>query len=78
MFSHDASVVAGALDVTPFTLRRGPVRVATGGVAVGQTIQMRQGERFVAGARDDAPCQSVCIGVDAPRLRAEFRFCFVG
>ena len=78
VFSHDASAVAGALDVTPFTLRRGPVRVATGGVAVGQTIQMWQGERFVADARDDAPYQSVCIGVDAPRLHAEFRFCFVG
>ena len=67
---HDASAVAGALDATSFTLRRGPVRVATGGVAVGQTIQMRQGERFVADDRDDTPAQSICIGVDAPRLRA--------
>ena len=78
VFSHDASAVACALDAAPFTRRRGPVRVATEGLAAGQTIQMRPDERFPSGAWDDAPAQSVCIGVDAPRLRAEFRACFVG
>ena len=78
VFSHDASAVACALDATPFTLRCGPVRVVTEGIAAGQTIQMRPGERFPSTAWDDAPAQSVCIGVDAPRLRAEFRACFVG
>ena len=77
IFSHDASAVACALDSTPFTLRRGPVRVVTEGIAIGQTIQMRLGESFPSGAWADTPAQSVCIEVDAPRLRAEFRDCFV-
>ena len=77
IFSHDASAVACALDATPFALRRGPVRVVTEGIAVGQTIQLREGESFPSTAWADAPAQSVCIGVDAPRLRTELRSCFV-
>ncbi|HZT56021.1 MAG TPA: nucleoside hydrolase [Burkholderiaceae bacterium] len=77
VFSHDASAVACALDATAFTLRRGPVRVVTEGIAAGQTIQVREGQRFPSTAWDDAPAQSVCVAVDAPRLRAEFRACFV-
>ena len=77
IYSHDASAVACALDATPFDLRPGPVRVVTEGIAAGQTIQLRKGESFPSGAWDDAPAQSVCIGVDAGRLRAEFRACFV-
>ena len=77
VFSHDASAVACALDAAPFTLRRGPVRVVTEGIAAGQTIQMRPGERFPSTAWDEVPAQVVCVGVDAPRLRAEFRACFV-
>ncbi|MEP7098906.1 MAG: nucleoside hydrolase [Burkholderiales bacterium] len=77
IFSHDASAVACALDATAFELRVGPVRVVTEGIAAGQTIQMRAGESFPSTAWDEVPAQSVCIGVDAPRLRAEFRACFV-
>jgi len=77
IFSHDASAVACALDATPFALRGGPVRVVTEGIAAGQTIQMREGESFPSTAWSDAPAQSVCIGVDAPRVRAELRCCFV-
>jgi len=75
--SHDASAVACALDATAFELRPGPVRVVTEGIAAGQTIQMRAGERFPSTAWDEAPSQSVCVGVDAARLRTEFRACFV-
>lgn len=77
IFSHDASAVACALDATPFTLRRGPVRVVTDGIAAGQTIQRPEGASCPSTAWDEVPAQSVCIGVDAPRLRAEFRACFV-
>ncbi len=76
MYSHDASAVACALDPTPFTLRRGAVRVVTDGIAAGQTIQMLEGANFPSTAWDEVPTQSVCIGVDAPRLHAEFRACF--
>ena len=77
IYSHDASAVACALDASPFTLRRGPVRVVTDGIAAGQTIQLVPGE--LAPARDwqNMPPQSVCVAVDADRLRAEFRACFV-
>ena len=75
--SHDASAVSCALDATPFTLRRGPLRVVTAGIAAGQTFQMREGESFPSTAWAEAPAQSDCVGVDAPRLRAEFRSCFV-
>jgi purine nucleosidase len=76
IFSHDASAVACALDASAFTLRRGPVRVVTHGIAAGQTIQKPHGQHFPATEWDAAPAQSVCVGVDAPRLRAEFRACF--
>lgn len=77
IFSHDASAVACALDATAFATRAGPVRVVTEGIAAGQTIQWRAGESFPSTAWDEVPAQSVCIGVDARRLRAEFRACFV-
>jgi purine nucleosidase len=77
VFSHDASAVACALDATRFKLRRGPVRVVTEGGGAGQTLQIPEGESFPSGASSERPAQSVCVGVDAPRLRAEFRSCFV-
>ncbi len=77
IYSHDASAVACALDRSPFQLRSGPVRVVPDGIAEGQTIQVRQGQRFPATDWDGVPAQSVCIGVDATRLLSEFRACFV-
>jgi purine nucleosidase len=77
IYSHDASAVACALDTSPFTLRPGPVRVVTDGIAAGQTIQVPHGYRFAATDWDGVPAQQVCIGVDAARLLAEFRACFV-
>ena len=77
IYSHDASAVACALDPSPYTLRRGPVRVATDGIAAGQTIQWLEGDRFPATDWNGLPAQSVCVGVDAARLRAAFRDCFV-
>jgi purine nucleosidase len=77
IFSHDPSAVACALDPSAFTLRRGPVRVVTDGIAAGQTIQVAEGGRFPSGDWDAAPIQSVCISIDAARVLAEFRAVFV-
>jgi inosine-uridine nucleoside N-ribohydrolase len=77
IFSHDASAVACALDPSAFTLRRGAVRVVTEGLALGQTIQAPLGLKFGAIDWDGHPPQTVCIGVDAARLLAEFRALFV-
>ena len=76
IFSHDPSAVACALDPSAFTLRRGPVRVVTEGIAAGQTIQVGDDRRFPSGDWDAAPAQSVAVAVDAERLLAEFRSCF--
>ncbi len=77
IYSHDASAVACALDPSAFTLRRGVVRVVPDGIAAGQTIQSISGSVFPAAAWQGRPEQTVCVDVDAPRLRAEFRACFV-
>ena len=77
IYSHDASAVACALEASPFEVRHGPVRVVTAGIAAGQTIQKLAGESFPSTDWDGMPSQSVCIGVDAFRLRADFRACFV-
>lgn len=77
IYSHDASAVACALDPTPFSLRRGAVRVVPDGIAAGQTIQWVEGASYPARDWDGLPAQSVCVGVDAARLRREFRACFV-
>ena len=76
IFSHDASAIACALDRSAFRMRRGPVRVVPDGIAYGQTIQIPDGAKM----RPDwegIPAQHACIGVDAERLRREFRACFV-
>ncbi len=73
IFSHDASAAACALDQAPFGLRRGPVRVVTDGIAAGQTIQVAPGRSFPAADWDGVPAQSVCVAVDAERVRADLR-----
>jgi len=77
IYSHDASAAACALDPAPFALRPGPVRVVPDGIAVGQTVQEVPEDSLPSAASDDRPSQSVCIAVDAERVRAEFRACFV-
>ena len=77
IYSHDASAVAYALDPTPFALRHGPIRVVPDGLAAGQTIQRRDGEQYPVADWNGLPSQAACIGVDAERLRREFRDCFV-
>lgn len=77
IYSHDASAVACALDASPFTLRRGAVGVVTEGDEAGRTLQTEAMSDAAATAQADASGTSVCIGVDAARLLAEFRACFV-
>lgn len=71
-FMHDASAAVCALRPELFTLRAGPVRVATEGLALGQTIQSHGGRHW-SGSRewDGLPVQQVCVGVDAAAALAE-------
>jgi inosine-uridine nucleoside N-ribohydrolase len=77
IYSHDASAAACALDPAPFELRLGPVRVVNEGVAAGQTIQDRPEDSLPLAERGGRATQSICVAVDAERVRAEFRACFV-
>ncbi len=65
IYVHDSSAVAYVLAPHLYTVRQGPVRVLTSGIAIGQTIQKPTAMRVPAPDWDDRPAQSVCIGVDA-------------
>jgi inosine-uridine nucleoside N-ribohydrolase len=65
IYVHDSSAVAYVLAPHLYTVRQGPVRVLTNGIATGQTIQKPSTMRVPAPDWDDRPAQSVCIGVDA-------------
>jgi purine nucleosidase len=65
IYVHDSSAVAYVLAPHLYTVRQGPVRVLTSGIAIGQTIQKPTAMRVPAPDWDDRPAQSICIGVDA-------------
>ena len=77
IYSHDASAVACALDPAPFVRRHGAVRVVTDGIAAGQTIQAAPNANHPIDDWHGVPPQSVCVSVDAARVRDELRACFV-
>jgi inosine-uridine nucleoside N-ribohydrolase len=68
MFTHDPSAVAYLIDPSLFTTRRGPIRVVTEGIAMGQTIQKPDTRKITPPAWQGRPSQTICTGVDAPRL----------
>ena len=78
IFTHDTLAVAYAVDPTLFTTREGPVRVICGGLASGQTIQKLERAPYPTTAWDPHPSQSVCIGVDVPRMLALIEATFLG
>lgn len=72
IYAHDASAIAYAIDPGLFTLRAGPVRVVTEGLAVGQTIQNTRPAASLSAPWDRSPVQQVCVGVDAAGVLALF------
>lgn len=65
---HDSLAVAYVIDPTLFTLREGPIRVVTEGIALGQTIQKHQSRKFRVDAWHGHPSQAICTMVDSPRF----------
>ncbi|NVN11460.1 nucleoside hydrolase, partial [Nguyenibacter vanlangensis] len=66
IFAHDSLAVIQVMAPHLFTLRRGPVRVACGGIADGQTIQKPDGVPCPPlPAWDVHPAQAVAVDVDA-------------
>jgi inosine-uridine nucleoside N-ribohydrolase len=65
---HDVAAAAYLVEPGIFVTRRGPIRVVTEGIAIGQTIQPANGYSFPAGAWDHVPAQLACSDVDVARL----------
>jgi len=64
IYSHDTSAIAYLIQPELFTLRAGPVRVVTEGIARGQTIQDFRGADGAQTPWSACPPQQVCIAVD--------------
>lgn len=67
-YVHDSTAAVYVVDPSLFEVRSGPVRVATDGVAVGQTIQRDWGIPYPPGEWDMAPDQKIAVSVDANRV----------
>lgn len=65
IYSHDASAAAFCIAPELFSLRSGPVRVVTEGIARGQTIQDFHKPTGAQTPWSSCPPQQACIGVDA-------------
>jgi purine nucleosidase len=65
---HDSLAVAYVIDPTLFTVRTGPIRVVTEGIALGQTIQKHQSRKFRVDDWHGHPPQAMCTMVDSQRF----------
>lgn len=72
IYAHDPTAAVCAVDDAAFTFRRGPVRVATDGIAAGTTIQKPAGRTYPPSPWDGVPDAAVAIEADAPRVLAQF------
>ncbi|MEC3909799.1 nucleoside hydrolase [Sphingobium sp. CR2-8] len=61
---HDVAAAAYLVSPGLFETSSGPIRVVTEGIAAGQTIQKPDRQSFPPGAWDDAPSQTVAVGID--------------
>lgn len=72
VFAHDTLAVMHVLAPDLFTMRSGPVRVVTNGIARGESIQRPDANSYPPNEWDDFPSQQVAIGMDVPRALAMF------
>lgn len=68
--THDPSAIAYVIDPSLFTVKEGPVRVVTGGIAAGQTLLDFRQNWPAEHAWSNKPAVKVCLGVDSGRLLA--------
>jgi inosine-uridine nucleoside N-ribohydrolase len=73
IYVHDSSAVAYLLNPDLFKVRRGAIRVASEGLAFGQTIQKPAGSKFPPGAWDHRPEHLICTDVDSEGVRRLYR-----
>ncbi len=74
---HDPSPVAYVIEPSLFTLRSGPVRVVTEGVAEGMTLQKTCERRYPYDDWKDIPEQDVAVNVREDELLALYRSTFI-
>ncbi|RAS34368.1 nucleoside hydrolase [Paraburkholderia bryophila] len=78
IYVHDSSAVAYVLAPHLYSTRRGPVRVLTEGIAVGQTIQKPATMPVPAPAWDSRPACEVCVDVDVDGMLALYEKTILG
>ncbi|TCO75462.1 nucleoside hydrolase [Chromatocurvus halotolerans] len=66
---HDSSAVACLLAPSLYRTRSRVVRVAIGGIAIGQTVAGEPGADYVSDAWREAPPLQICVDVDADAVR---------
>ncbi len=67
---HDSSAVAYLLNPSLYKTKTAAVRVATDGIAIGQTIAGDPSADFESDAWKDQPTCQICIGVDSEKVLA--------
>lgn len=70
MHTHDPSAIAYIIDPTLFTTQSAPIRVATEGIALGQTIMDKYQQWDSPNPWSDVSPTNVCVDVDSDRLLA--------
>jgi inosine-uridine nucleoside N-ribohydrolase len=70
---HDSSAVACLIDPGAFTTVQRAVRVATEGVAIGQTIAGDPTADYASSAWRDRPLVSVCVDVQSDVVLQRYR-----
>ena len=71
-YVHDPSAVMYLIDPTLFRLTRGPVRVVTDGIAIGQTIMPAYDYQLQLAPWKNKPFVNAAVGVDTDRLLKVF------
>lgn len=67
-YIHDASTIVYAVEPDIFKTELGFVRVATDGVAIGQTIIAKPNKKYVLDYWNDIPPINICLDVDSKRF----------
>lgn len=67
-YFHDAATIAYAIDPSLFGCRHGAVRVATDGLAIGQTMMAPEGRSFPTEGWENRPLTRVAFEVDDVRV----------
>ena len=69
---HDGAAIAYVVMPDAFQTVSGPARTVPDGMAAGQLLLDRKGYSYASAHWNDRPATSVCMSVDAERVRSDF------